>query len=107
MMAREKDKSEGKSAVAVAINDARRKLARRKKRADPAPDVARNGGYPGKWTKNDLGLPVEDPCPVVPLGREGALYHMMDSAGQFRSYTASDFSHSGIQDLFALTPHWP
>jgi hypothetical protein len=74
---------------------------------DPPAEEARKGALPGKWTKNDLGMPVEDPCPVVPLGREGAYYHMMDSAGQFRSFTASDFSHSGIQDLFARAPNWP
>jgi len=102
-----KGKDDGKAAVAASISDARRKLERRKKFADPAPDQARGGALPGKWTPNALGMPVEDPCPVVPLGREGPLYHLMDSAGQFRSFTASDFSHSGIQDLFARAPNWP
>jgi len=100
-------KEDGKGAVAASISDARRKLARRRKFADPLPHLQRGDAWPGKWKPNDLGMPVEDPCPVVPLGREGPLYHMMDSAGQFRSFTASDFSHSGIQDLFARAPNWP
>jgi hypothetical protein len=100
-------KTEAGKPIAASIADARRKLARRKKFSDPPAEEARKGALPGKWTKNDLGMPVEDPCPVVPLGREGAYYHMMDSAGQFRSFTASDFSHSGIQDLFARAPNWP
>jgi len=106
-MAEKRETADGKAAVAASINDARRKLARRKKYDDPPPHQARDDALPGKWTKNDLGLPVESKCPVEPLGREGAFYHLMDSAGQFRSFTASDFSHSGIQDLFARAPNWP
>jgi hypothetical protein len=106
-MASTKEPVDGKSAVAASINDARRKLARRKKFEDPLPHIERDGALPGRWTADALGMPKESPCPVVPLGREGELYHMMDSAGQFRSFCASDFSHAGIQDLFARAPHWP
>jgi hypothetical protein len=100
-------RGDGKTIVAASLADARRRLARRKKFDDPAPELARNGALPGKWTRDALGMPVESPCPVTPLGREGGLYHLMDSAGQFRSFEARDFSHAGIQDLFARAPHWP
>jgi hypothetical protein len=49
----------------------------------------------------------EDPCPVEPIGFEGEFFHLSDSAKQFRSLTASDFSHAGIQGLFAATPNYP
>jgi hypothetical protein len=100
------DKTRGKSAVVVSMADAARDLARQKRRRDdPPPAQARNGVPPGKWTPNNLGLP--DECPVTPLGIEGELCHLIDSSGQFRSWTASDFSHAGIQSLFSQTPNWP
>jgi hypothetical protein len=92
--------------------DAARDLARQKRRReDPPPRQERNGAKPGKWKPNAIGLPVEDPCPVVPLGTEkvggGIVYHLLDSAGHFVTYGASDFSHAGMQSLFAATPFWP
>jgi hypothetical protein len=99
---------DGKPAVVVAMADAARDLARQKhRRADPAPAEPRCGSLPGKWEANNLGLPREDPCPVEPIGREGELFHVIDSARQFRSLAASDFSQAGIQDLFAATPNYP
>ena len=106
----------GRLAVVASIEDAERALARKKRghlRDDPAPTEARNGVRPNRkdeppnWTPNDLGLPVEDPCPVTALGIESGLYHLIDSAGQFLSYSPSDFSHAGIQSLFAQTPNYP
>ena len=35
------------------------------------------------------------------------LFHLVDSTRQFRSLKASDFSHAGIQGLFAATPNYP
>ena len=102
----------GPSAVRAVLADGTRELARRRRqRDDPPPANPRGQGavtaLPGKWTPDALGLPTEDPCPVQPLGIEGDLFHLVDSAGQFRSMAASDFSHSGIQSLFAATPNWP
>lgn len=96
--------------VRAVIADAQRDLARqRRRRNDPPPLEAR--GEPatraGQWTPDRLGLPKEDPSPVTMLGREGEVYHLIDSDGQFRSMAASDFSHSGIQALFSATPHYP
>lgn len=108
----------GKPKVVVSMADAARDLARQKRRRDdPAPEKARNGCLPNRknappnWTANSLGLPNDDPCPVVPLGTEksggGVTYHMIDSNGQFVSYSAKDFSHAGMQSLFAVTPNYP
>ncbi len=98
----------GADANVVALADAARDLARqRRRREDPLPREPRGGAPPGQWTPNNLGLPKEDPCPVVALGIEGELYHLIDSAGQFRSLAASDFSHAGLQGLFAAVPNWP
>lgn len=109
--------AKGATAVKVAVADSVRDLARqRRRRDDPEPRIARGNpavappafaGQPQNWSANALGLPREDPCPVEPLGIEGEFYHLIDSSGQFRSLTASDFSHAGIQSLFAAMPNWP
>lgn len=105
------DKTRGKLAVVVSMADAARDLARQKRRREDPPPAAPRGRDkdipPGKWTPNALGLPSEDDCPVTALGIEGELYHLIDSSGQFRSWTASDFTHSGFQSLFSVTPNWP
>jgi hypothetical protein len=49
---------------------------------------------------------------VTPLGIEGEFFHLVDSAGQFRTLTIREFSRTGIQALFASTPNfvkwaWP
>src|ERR1700754_4016167 len=116
-MADRKDKTKGavgNDANVVALSDAERLLKRRKGRADPPPNMARNGvapqkwpGQPPNWSANNLGLPIEDPCPVEPVGFEGELFHVIDSARQFRSVKASDLSHAGILGLFAATPNYP
>ncbi|MBI5112886.1 MAG: hypothetical protein HZA68_13035 [Rhodovulum sp.] len=101
----------GLSAVVVPIADATRGIARqrRNRRADPPPADKRGEPptLPGRWTPNHLGLPREEPCPVEPLGIEGGLYHLIDTARQLRSYKASDFSHAGIQSLFSGAPNYP
>lgn len=106
-----KTKEQGQSAVVVAMADAERALQRqRRRRKDPPPHVLRGEGNdvgPGKWTPNHLGLPSEDPCPVVPLGYENNTKFFLDSDGTFRELSAKDLSHAGIQDLFASAPHYP
>lgn len=82
-------------------------LRESRKRADPPPIEKRGGVGPGRWTPDVLGLPCEDPCPVIPLGINGRKYHFLDSAGQDAALLASAFNQAGIQDLFAATPHWP
>lgn len=110
--------TKGASAVVVSMADAARDLARQRRRRDDPPPRSGRGpeknifppkwpGQPPNWTPNNLGLPSEEPCPVVPLGIEGELYHVIDSSGQFRSLIASDFSHAGLQSLFAAMPNWP
>jgi hypothetical protein len=92
------------------VSDVLRELARqRRQRFDPAPDLERGDPptKPGRWTADRLGLPVEDPCPVVPLGIEGKTYHLIDSAGQYVTVTAKDLTHAGIQALFGAAPNWP
>lgn len=109
-MAKAPDSEKGKVAVVVSMADASRDLARQKRRrADPAPGEARAGVSPGKWNANSLGLPADKgcECPIIPLGVEGETMHLIDSSGQFRSMKASDFSHAGIQSLFAATPNYP
>jgi hypothetical protein len=100
-------KKDGKNLIASAIGEAARKLEQLKPPDDPAPQLARDDALPGRWTADKLGLPRESPCPVVPLGIENGVYHLMDSCGQHRELRGSDFTHSTIQDLFALTPNWP
>jgi hypothetical protein len=107
----------GVDAVVVSMADAQRDLARQKRRrADPPPWQGRGPGgqlyankkgEPPNWTPNALGLPSEEECPVQCLGIQGELHHMIDSSGQFRSFTPKDFSHAGMQSLFAATPHYP
>jgi hypothetical protein len=74
--------------------------------------------YPGErgpkspkgWTPHvKTGLPRDKgcECPVIPLGIDGEVYHLIDASGQFRSLTAGDFSHAGMQALFAQTPNYP
>jgi hypothetical protein len=82
-------------------------LRQQRRREDPPPDEKRGGAPPGKWTPDRLGLPKEDPCPVIPLGIDGRTYHFLDSAGQYTAVGASVLTQAGIQDLFAATPHWP
>lgn len=117
-MASTKDTEKGKSAVVVSMADAARDIQRQKRRReDPAPEKPRNGilpnhkGQPPNWKEDNLGLPSEDPSPVTPLGTEqangGVTYHMLDSADHFVSYSPSDFSHAGIQSLFATAPNYP
>lgn len=103
----------------VSMADAQRDLARqRRRRNDPPPKEARGGeageggelvggAPPGQWTPNNLGLPVEDECPVQPLGHEPGRFHFIDSMGQFTTLTPSDFSHAGLTALFASTPNYP
>lgn len=118
MPAKPTQEAKGASAVVVSMADASRALRRKKRgRNDPPPDQARNGltanrkNAPPNWSANDLGLPVEDPCPVIPLGTEqvgGAIvYHLISSGGHFVTYSASDFSHAGMQALFSATPNYP
>lgn len=104
----------------VSMADAQRDLARqnRRRRSDP-PAKEPRGGEPGdggelvggvlagQWTADNLGLPVEDECPVQPLGHEPGRWHFIDSMGQFTTLTASDFSHAGMTALFAATPNYP
>src|SRR5262249_45752962 len=104
----DKRKDKGQPNV-VAIGDAERKLPRMKGGEDPPPHEPRDGipaaKWPGArpdWQANKLGLPTGEPgsmtvCPVEPIGIEGELYHLVDSARQFRSIKASDFSHAGMQ----------
>lgn len=103
--------AKGLSAARVAIADAQRDLAKRnRRRNDPLPHMPRGPASdirPGQWTPDLLGLPKEDPCPVTPLGFEPGLYHVVDSSGVFRSLASSDFTHSGMQDLFGEAPNWP
>lgn len=118
-------RNKGASAVVVSMADASRDLARQKRRRDDPPPReprrAKNGdeikpqkwpGSPPPWTKNNLGLPNEEPCPVIPLGIEGDLKHLIDSDGQIRSWTKGDFNQAGIADLFSAMPnyakfYWP
>lgn len=104
----------GNPANVQAFSDAERALKRLKGPLDPPPAIARAGiaaqkwpGQPPNWTPNDLGLPKEAPCSVQPIGFEGELFHFIDSMKQFRSLTAGDLSHAGIQSLFAATPNYP
>lgn len=114
-MAEKRERGGGKASVVVSMAQGARELARKRlRRDDPPPHHPRNGvharkwaGDPNNWTPNDLGLPTEDPCPVEPLGIEGDTYHFIDSSRQFRSMTASELSHAGMQSLFAATPNWP
>jgi hypothetical protein len=79
-------------------------------RRDPPPHMRRGpgeGAPPGGWTAGDDGLPIEDPCPVVPLGAEGDHFHVLDSIGQLRSFADSKLTHAMIQGLFAAAPNWP
>src|SRR6185369_5238673 len=84
-----------------------KRARRRRSERNPPPALPRGGAKPGKWTPNELGLPVEDPCPVQPVGFEGGKFYLIDSAGQFRSLTAWDFNQAGIQDLFAPFDNYP
>jgi hypothetical protein len=109
-----KSKDDKPSAVTVSINDAAREARRRKGPADPPPHMPRSGilpqkwpGQPPNWRGNDLGLPIEDPCPVQPIGVHGELYYLIDSMRQFRGLKSADFSHAGIQGIFAATPNYP
>lgn len=103
--------AKGKAAISVAMSDAGRRLARMKRsRDDPPPDQPRGPNKDvkaGQWTPNELGLPSEDPCPVQCLGVEGDIHHFIDSVGQHRALTKDKLNGAGLQDLFALTPHWP
>jgi hypothetical protein len=100
--------AKGKTANVVSMADAARDLARQKRqRNDPPPTEKRGVALPAKWTANALGLPNEDPCPVIPLGIQGEFCHLIDSDGQFRSLKPGDFSHAGIQKLFAAAPNYP
>ena len=82
------DRTRSNSGVVVQIATAKRALDRKKGRDDPAPNVARGAAPPGQWTPNNLGLPVEDPCPVEPIGFEGSVFYMIDSSRQFVAYAA-------------------
>lgn len=119
-MATKRTDKDGQAANVVSIADGARDLARQKRRRkDPPPTEPRQGAdgqeilpqrfasLPPNWTENSLGLPAEDPSPVTPLGIEGEYYHLIDSAGQFRTLSASDFSHAGMQSLYAAAPNWP
>lgn len=115
----------GAAANVVAIEDAARDLARQKRRReDPPPTMPRKGFRDGKqtneeiapqkfassprnWTSNHLGLPSEEECPVEPLGIEGDVKHLIDSDGQLRSWTKSDFNQAGLADLFSAMPNYP
>lgn len=120
MPGRDTKEPRGKSAVMVSLADAKRALARAQRHIDDPPPMMprtdRDGeeiapqkwpASPPNWTKNNLGLPNEQPCPVEPLGIEGAIRHLIDSDGQFQSLTPRDFSHSGMQSLFAAAPNYP
>lgn len=85
----------------------RRAARSNRNREDPDPHFPRGGASPGKWSPNALGLPLEDPCPAIPLGIAGDVFWFLDSARQLRQFRASQLNHAGIQDLFAAQPNWP
>jgi hypothetical protein len=110
----DKRKDDAGAPVLVAMGDAEREVRRRKGPLDPPAHIPRNGiaaqkwpGQPPNWTANALGLPIEDPCPVEPIGKDGGNYFFIDSGRQFRTLTARDLTHSGMQDLFYMAPNWP
>ena len=80
---------------------------RRRRHVNPEPHIPRGGALAGKWTKNEIGLPIEDPCPVQPIGFEGDKFYVIDAAGQFRAMPAWNWNQSGIQDLFAPFDNYP
>jgi hypothetical protein len=94
----------------VALESARR--ARR----DPPAHLARGVVLPARWTPDKLGLPVEWPCPVVPLGignpphlprGYGGRFFLIDSLGQVRSLSADQFGRRHSEALFAAAPNYP
>lgn len=111
---------QGQAANVVAIEDAARDLRRQnRRREDPLPTLPRRGdkgqdiapqkfaSSPRNWTPNNLGLPSEETCPVIPLGIEGDVKHLIDSDGQLRNWTKSDFNQAGLADLFSAMPNYP
>lgn len=68
------------------------------------------GASPGNWKPREDGLP--DGCPVLPLGKEGGIFHFLDAIKTHRVLKFSDFSINGISSLFAPETHfvqwaWP
>jgi hypothetical protein len=82
-------------------------LRQHRRRRDPPAIEPRGGARAGQWNPDRLGLPKEDPCPVVPLGYEGEHLFMLNSSGQLVGWTEQRFTHAGIQRLFSATPNWP
>jgi hypothetical protein len=108
------DTARGKPRVVVSMDEAtRRSRASRNGATIRRRSLPRNGikpnrkGQPPNWKRGANGLPIDPPCPVQCLGVEGELKHLIDSSGQFRSWTKGDFNQAGISDLFAQQPNYP
>lgn len=62
--------------------------------------------HPGKWTKNDLGLPREHECPIQILGKDGDGLWCIDVDGELRYVAATPFGQATIQSLFGDRQRW-
>lgn len=104
----------GSKAVRAAFADAKSELAREGAVFDPPPQEKRLIEVAGKaqevaagqWS----GAPVDQlppECPVIPLGREGKTSYFVDSEGQIKAVSASEWGKRAVNDLFARQPNYP
>lgn len=104
----------GTGAIRAAFKDARQLAEQQTALPDPPshePRLVAEGGkevqvLAGQWK----GAPVDclpPDCPVVPLGRNGKVSYFIDSEGQMKPVTASEWGKRAVVDLFAHYPHFP
>lgn len=94
----------GTDAIAASFADARGRIARRRRAADPevGKGMEINGEIvpPGQWQHlaGPDGMPPD--CPVHVLGMDGDVLYVIDALGQLASITDNSFGQNKCQRLF-------
>lgn len=73
---------------------------------DPRPNERRGGALAGEWTPDELGLPLETPCPIKPVGRDSAWCYLIDSRGKLQRVRDKRLSRRRIRALFEAAPNY-
>lgn len=94
----------GTDAIAASFADARGRIARRRRAADPeigkAMDIKGEMVPPGQWQHlaGPDGMPPD--CPVHVLGMDGDVLYVIDALGQLASISDHAFGQNKVQRLF-------
>lgn len=103
----------GRGVIKGLVGLAKRRGDRESERIDPPPAIPRVCKIAGKQEEVLAGQWPGAPCdqlppgcPIVPLGRDGTVSYFVDTEGQLKSVSRSEWGKRAVIDLFALTPNY-